>query len=299
MNVVGLVFSLLFILSYGMFACWEKQIASIYLRKTYVGHQKVNRKILNRYQSTIYDNCPGKSKPEAPKPKSSRKKKPKKKTADEEKKEFDPNPECARLNLWPLIQEGRENHPLLYELATRMLHTFYTPLIADKKQFETSFLDALLLAAKLTIQEEAPFALEKIDLKDPDLQRIYYKMLKGTKQWDLSAKDGYPSLLDYMKAVPSPEKLCVFHAHPDMITVLFGPKVASNLYMEIHRKKAPLLTRELVQHLCSELHQLAIDEALFELLILGCPHHDEIKKTFIARDADTGVSLKKMLYLKK
>jgi hypothetical protein len=56
MNVLGLVFSILLILSYGFYACWDKHTAASRLRNTYVAYQQVNRKILNSFESSVYEN---------------------------------------------------------------------------------------------------------------------------------------------------------------------------------------------------------------------------------------------------
>jgi hypothetical protein len=192
-----------------------------------------------------------------------------------------------------LIQEGREQHPLLYELAAKMIRTFYGQLAVKQKRFEYHLLDALLVAAK---SAPAPLALEKLDLGEN--QRIYYKMLKGTKKWDLSQALGYPSLLDYVKAEASSDKICLFHAHPDVMAVLFGDKVAARLHAEIHQQDGPLLTQELIERMGSEMHIITLDPEIFTLLELGRPHHEENKKTFIAEDNSHEVSLKRNFYLK-
>ena len=59
MNILGLVFSLLLILSYGFYACWDKQWASSRLRTTYVGNEKITRQVLNHYQSEFYEGLRG------------------------------------------------------------------------------------------------------------------------------------------------------------------------------------------------------------------------------------------------
>lgn len=291
MNVLGLVFSLLLILSYGFYACWDKQWTSSKLRKTYVGNEKVFRKVLNHYQSEVYGGLRGKGeRVEQKEEEISEEKEAKLKTPDL-------NRECSRLNLWPLIQEGKDNHPLLYELVAKMIRTFYTPLHSKEKRFEYHFLDALLKAARAT-QQPSPSALEKIDMDDPALQRIYYKMLKGTKEWDLAKQIGYPSLLDYAKAEPTTAKLCIFHAHPDLITVIFNPEIAAHIYKEIHQEGGPLLTQELIERICSEHHLIAVDKDLLEFLELGRPHHEQHKKSLIASDNETQVCLRKSFHLK-
>ncbi|MDE3047541.1 MAG: hypothetical protein KGI83_04245, partial [Verrucomicrobiota bacterium] len=204
------------------------------------------------------------------------------------------NRECARLNLWPLIQEGRETHPILYETAARLIRTFYDPLNPGKKRFEYHLLNLLLASAKQTVQNEGTCALEKVLLPDPDMQKIYYKMLKGTKKWDLRNSLGYPPLTEYVKVDRSDTKICVFHAHPDLLTVLFNPKLAWKLYDEIHRQDGPVLTQTLVERIASETHTFAIDPELFRYLQLtNYLDHKDHKMTFVA---DVGeVSLRKKL----
>lgn len=298
MNILALIFSLLLILSYSFFVCWDKQATSSRLKNTYVGYENANRELLNQYESALYNQLRGNGEraDRSDSEESSGEKVPGK---EGRVKKFPLNRECAQLNLWPLIQEGRENHPLLFDLALKMIKTFYAPLISDEKRFEARFLTALLKSAKLAVQEQGDsFSLEKVDLNDEKLQRFYYKMLKGTKEWDLAEGIGYPSLLDYMKAEARPTKICIFHAHPDLTTALFGSEVAMKLHAEIHKKDPTLLTKELIERLCFEAGYIAMDQEIFTLLELGKPVHEEERKTFIVKDAKTDVFLKKTISMK-
>jgi hypothetical protein len=296
-NILGLVFSLLLILSYGFYACWDKQTASHSLRTTYVGHEKVHRKILNSYQSEVYKNAGrhgGASISSSTKEVLAEEQEVF--TEEEQKdphfKKPDLNRHCAKLNLWLLAQEGRANHPLLYEVAANMIRAFYKQLVPKEKQFEYHFLDALLTAIK-THPQNIPFSFEKVHL--PDYQLLYYKMLKGTKDWDIAAGIGYPSLLDYVKFATVPEKICLFHAHPDVLHFLFGPQVAATLHSAIHTQGGPPPTQELVTRLCNEAHLMPPDPDLLALFEYGHPHHQEYQKTFIAHDQH--VSLRKTVPL--
>ncbi|MGB7979035.1 MAG: hypothetical protein WCF19_07770 [Chlamydiales bacterium] len=300
MNVLGLVFSILMILSYSFYACWDKHVASSRLRNTYAAHQQASRKILNSYESEVYAKLGKKNS-------STRKGRPPKEEVEpddseiegQKEKKPDPNHPCARINLWPLIHEGRAAHPQLYDLAVKLIRTFYGALSSGEKHFESRFLDLLLASAKESLEETESFSLEKIVLIDPDFQRIYYKMLKGTKHWDLRGEIGYPPLLEYVKAEPSTDKICVFHAHPDLITVLFNEKLAWRLYGEIHRKGGPALTSALIERISAESHHISIDFKLIELLELGRPNHSGQKQTFVAEEGKGDVSLRKNIALSK
>lgn len=290
MNILGLIFSLLMILSFTFFACWEKQLGAHRLERTYVSHQEVARKILNRHERELYKNLRNKPNPNEPAPVAS----------TDKKATFPKNPqlnqECSRLNLLPLIEEGPEAHPLLYEVAAKLFATFYKPLFEKKARAEYAFLNQFLSLAKTAAAKEPSFALEKIRFS-PALQPIYYKMLKGTKEWNLKEGVGYPSLLDYVKVDTGEEKLCLSHAHPDLLTVLFGPNAGPKLYEEIHQKNHPSITRELIEQICSEAHVLSLDPDLFAFFQFGKPNHKSTQLTFIEKDEATHVALKKTIRL--
>lgn len=296
MNVMGLVFSILLIISYGFYACWDKHMASSRLRNTYAAHQQVSRKILNSYESKVYAGLGGKGR-------AVRKERPIKEEVEsdepetEEQKTPEPNRICSRINLWPLINEGRSAHPSLYDVAVKLLETFYSSLSPNKKHFETQFLDLLLASAKESLQQEGPFSLEKVSFSDPEFQRIYYKMLKGTKQWDLRNGIGYPPLLEYVQAEPSTDKICLLHAHPDLLTILFNEKIAWRLHSEIHRKGGPPPTAQLIERISVESHQISIDPDLLALLDLTRSDHKGKKKTFIAEDRQGDVLIRKNINL--
>lgn len=288
MNLLGLVFSILLILSFGYYSLAEKHLTGNKLRNSYISHSRVHRKICNQFTSELYNNLQG--------VKTERKKTNKKKNAGPKNIIVEPNRECAKLNLWPLIEEGRENHPKLYELAIKLIGTFYKPLGDGEKRFEHRFLDQFIQCAKSVKKEE--FSLETLSFSDPEMQKLYYKMLKGTKKWDLNNHIGYPPLLDYVKANPSIEAICVFHSHPDMLQILFNPKIGQALYSSIHRKEGNSpLSQELIEHFASVTHSFRIDPELYPLLTLsGYLDHVEKRKIFVAAEGE--VQIRKNLALK-
>lgn len=290
MNALGFVFSILMILSFGFAVCLEKQVSAQRLRTSYLGHCHANRKILLQCETEFYNSLPHKSPP--------------KKTitlnqTKEIQKKAPPqikiNPQCACLNLFPLIEKDREKEPLLYETAAKLLKTFYgDPLFEGKPHAEFHFLNAFLSALRAAFEKKSSFKLEKIKFKDPSHQRLYYKMLKGTKD----AKKGYPSLLEYIKIESQTSKICLFHAHLNIITVLFGSKASLKIYNTIHHPQPPNITKEIIERLCSEAHTLIYNTEIFNLVDLGKPRHKkDPKKTVQGEDTETHISLKKTVIL--
>ena len=293
MNFLTFVFSLLLLLSLGTFTLLEQQAGNHRIRSTFLGHLKANRKILSHIESATYKTFRAVPNPN-----------PHPKEKNDQEKDSQPktpliNPSCARLNLWPLIAEGKEEHPFLYELAAKLLKTLYGPfLFENKPRFEYRFLDLLLKRAKETFQKQGnQFPLEKLSLNDPSLQLIYYQMLKGTKERGHKELIGYPSLLDSISLEESKAKVCLCHAHPEQIGALLGAKTAARLFQELHREERPPLTKEWIETICSECHA-RLDPEIFAHLEIGRFNHDpKGKEVFIAEDSDTHISLRKNVYL--
>jgi hypothetical protein len=283
-NILGLVFSLLLILSYTFYSISDKQTTATRVRNVYIGSQKANRALLNKYQSLQYNalntRATHKEEPTAAQEKAAKPKPP------------ELNRECAKFNLWPLIQEGQKTHPQLYELTAKMLRTLYGHnLFKKEKRAEYAFLDALIAAGKNEGR------IEKIAMPTPELQRLYYKMLKGTKTYSL-AGSGIAPLTDFLKIETANTKICLCHAHPDLIAAVFSMEVANKLYSELHQKNPPPLSKEMIENVCLMSHYSLSDLMIFELLELGRPHHQELKKTLLAEDQKSHISLRKNIYLK-
>lgn len=294
MNMLTFVFSILLILSFANLAIREKQMGARRIKSTYLGHIHAERKILSACEKEAYNSFKS-----IPKPKKSTSNLRTAASPAKQPAKPLPNSLCARLNLHPLIDQGKETHPFLYNLSAKMLKAFYEPLFSTQGvKSEYKFLDAWLNAARaLRVKQEKDFAYEKIVFKDPVYQSLYYKMLKGTKTWNLEEKIGYPSLLDYVQFDLKPKKICLAHAHPDILSVLFNPKAAAKLFAETHQSKPPVLTKEFIERICFETHMIHVEPELYGLLHLGAPSHKP-KSGFalIAEDAETHITLKKNVH---
>lgn len=290
MNFITFIFSLLLIFSFGTFVTLEKQVGNRRLRTTFLGHVAANRKILSQCESETYQNFRSNPKPVEEKPRASPK------TVPKPAKIPPVNPECARINLRPLIQNGREEHPFLYEMVIKLLKVFYChSLFADKPQDVNAFFTAFLKKTKEAMQKEG-FCLEKLTM-DPSFQLQYYKMLKGTKEWNVEQKSSYPSLLDIVKVEEPALKICLVHAHPGLLSAFFNDKASQKLYMQIHQETPIALTREIVENICLESHIAILDPEIFDLIELGRSSHAKLgKTTLIAEDRDTHISLRKNIY---
>lgn len=287
MNFVTFVFSLLLIFAFGTFVVLEKQSGDRRLRKTYLGHVLANREILSKWESKTYKSF-----------RSPKKEAVKKETQPNQRELPEINPNCSRLNLWPLVQEGKEQNLALYEMTLKLLDTFYGKSLFERPEEKAIFLNAFLKKAQEMIQKNQ-FSLEKIAM-DSAFQTRYYRMLKGTKTWIPEKGVGYPSLLDVIKVDEAPSKVCLCHAHQGQLIGIFGQKAGTLLFQEIHTEEGQVPTKEFVEEVFSRSHQLALNEEMFDLLEMGRHRHlEKGKTTLIAADDASGISLRKNIYTSK
>ena len=296
MNVMPLILSVLLILTFGFYSCVENEAAVYRINKTFATQTKLSRNLLKSYEEHNYETIKAAKQPKSPHQNSSET--PKEKKAKEIPKPPSINPECARLNLWPLLYADKKELPFLYEQLAQLLRLYYKkPLFSffsEKSNLEYLLLDAWLAALKKQIDgpsKEDEIVLEKAAFSDRSLQILYYNMLRGSK-------GKYPPLLDFIKAVrPSDrqEKVCLLHATPDMLAIFFG-SAAKAVYDEMHSETLAV-TEERIEELCRAHHGPLISKELFPLLNLSrFKHPSPPGMTFLEEDESTKTSLRKKIY---
>lgn len=156
------------------------------------------------------------------------------------RKEKNP-PHIAKFNLAPLL-ESQEGQPksLAYQTAAQFLerlygHTFFW----QEAQKKDSRLSHALLDAMLTssYSGEDVSSVAEMFPQDADLQKIFYKMLKGTKNYHLKEKQGYPPLEDFFR-IDYQEKSAIFFSYAPypLLCALFQEKVANEI-LSMEKKK--------------------------------------------------------------
>jgi hypothetical protein len=290
--MIGFVFCILAALALGAILDLEKQLGAHRLRSSYLGNLAANRQILDQTTSDFYASL--KADRSKVKEEETREKKGKK---PEIPAPPPVNAPCARLNLDLLIENGSVQEPALYEMAAKLLRSFYGETLFEKRpRAEYKFLDSFLVNCR----EQKCSILEKLSFKDQKEQMLYYKMLKGTKKNNLLKGIGYPSLLDYVKIEQAVSKICLFHAHPNLIAAFFTPKGAAKLYEALHLPNAPLVTKEVVERICHEVHAPLLDEKIFDFFEMEKHTQSVIAKTtLVGEDRDSHIFLRKVVHSPK
>jgi hypothetical protein len=285
MNLLPLVLSILFVLVYGSYASLGKYANSKSLRSSFLGHSRAHRKILASYEIARYKRCPGKAKPKATQPKPGPIG-----TSSDQHKQYAPlvNPECARLNIAPLLSpNGTEENPVLHQLLAHLMKSFYSTTVL-KSESEFLFLTTFLKALK---SQYVP--LEKLQFPKPSFQSLYYRMLKGKKS-------SYPSLLDYIKIDrENSSPICLYMADELVVRTLFGERAGKKIFAEMHKTGALPITQDDILRLCQEAHTPLFDLQIFSLIKVGKENDDRgnPKQILVETDTNSSVTLRRELYV--
>lgn len=146
----------------------------------------------------------------------------------------------ASINFDPFIKkEAKDKSPEQLKKVEELLRRLLKVLYADKSFFREmqekhpGFIDQLLNRLieiadtevyRDTLKEKADIAT--IDLKDPDLQDVYYKMLHGTrkkthKKNEFLIDEGYLSLLDFIKINEKSQGISIYLAPGELLMAIY------------------------------------------------------------------------------
>jgi hypothetical protein len=188
-------------------------------------------------------------------------------------------------------------HPLFEPLA-KMLRLLYGERIFDpephSEKIEYRLLEAILIKARKNPENKE---LAQFFPDDPALSKVYYKMLRGTNQYN--KKDGVPPLGDFVTFHKDAPAIFFSFASIVLLEALFDQKVAEQISQE-ERKKWELLnkyyyfSKEDLQLLLSKTPTLASSYSTLESY-LDFSKQIKPRKEIGGIDNNTGLSIKKSI----
>lgn len=291
MNLLGLIFFLLSIFAMTISSTLSTTLATKKTSNAYLGSIRAHRSLFYRYQRDLYRQEEGKIKRPPRDPSSPRREQNSAPETEPASTQFS----CARLNLYPLIAEGKEAHPSLYRIGAEMLSSLYGPLFSEKSA--EPFLDRLLVSWGESLRAHPLlFSPEKLSFANREDRLLFYRLLKGTKDFSRKEKKGYPPLLDFFSLNVSTEKVCLLHASDDLLSFLFGSVVGEKLF-SILQNDEETLSLALLERLHQEEHQKLPSSDLLALLNFSEKRHThEKKKKISATDPDHSVIISKHFF---
>lgn len=231
MNILPLVFTFLIILSCIAFT-FLREVKSIFLVETSLeGFNRTERVVNNTIVKKAYRKIKG----ETTSKNNSQNKNNGTGAYVSQRSAFPPREE-SKFNLGVLIQHQGEPtlHPL-YEPLAEFLRQLYKTRLFDRQphpeKIEYRLIGVLLKKAH---DHSAAKTLVELCPDDPDLAKLFYKMLKGTNQY--SRDQGIPPLGDFICIAQDKTAASLSFASPRLLEALFSPKIAG-LILEEEQKK--------------------------------------------------------------
>jgi hypothetical protein len=190
-----------------------------------------------------------------------------------------------------------------YVVLTRLLRNLYSEAPWWTQGLEYRIADQLV--AQIDGKLPSPDAIATVDMKDPRLQEIFYRMLKGG--------DNLPALLDFLTAEQSgrTQPINFWHAPQELLAALFdSPTIAqaivakrAELIQEMESRKTAVRTAErsrilqtAMSTLLSQLgaNRAAMDKQLTENLIT--PRRSKYRYLLVTgKDPATGIEVKQRI----
>ena len=183
---------MIFSLAIGSIA--KKSHISILLNRSSNGYMSANRSALQTAENNLYKSIKSiKTKPKIQDHTSPPNTPSNKRTID---------PIKAKVNILSLLIDNKDASKDLYNLTANLIKILYEKSDFYKNAFEFQILDEIIEALKMQNKKQKPLNLPELTLKMKKNQKIYYKMLKGSKFYNFNKSIGYPSLLDFITISP-------------------------------------------------------------------------------------------------
>lgn len=146
-----------------------------------------------------------------------------------------PPSESSKLNLDVLVKHEGEIklHPL-YETFAAFLKLLYEKNVFKESKIEKIEYRILDELVKQALEVPEAMTLADLRLDDPALAQIFYKMLRGTNQYDEG--QGVPPLEDFIKLSDEKSAANLCFASPWLLQALFGKDLALAMLEEEKRK---------------------------------------------------------------
>lgn len=311
MNILGFVSAILIIFSIISSYMLKQHVDDSEISKSMKGYYLADMKSKNEYEEFLFD-----SQKEVKPPKNETKDqstppkdtlvsyiKPSENSGQpqssekKEKKEKIKTPKiyaCSSLNIFPLIKNDKAQEKDLYDIFVRLIKTLY-PKELVKDKMENTIADAVISSCKKKYAAKEELLLEKIDLKNPDLQLLWYKMLKGTKGYDFEKKLGLPSILSfiYLDESSKETKICIPTSSKEMLTALFDKKTADKIWEKRNREKIKI-TKEDLEKILKENPLYTENVNLWNHITEKHESHKKNARITLCKDESTGICIQRV-----
>lgn len=286
MNIIAFIAGLLMIFAITTNTLSKKHLSDGFVSRSFSGYMKSSRKALNEYEKYYFDNLK-----ESVKSKSITTTQKEKISKDNEVKPRQIHPERAKVNIYQLVIDKKENQKELSNILASLIKTLYSKQSFYKKDFEKKLLDNILTAFESQIEKKQELNFETLTLKDGSLKNIYYKIIKGTKFYDFENKIGCPSLLDFVKIENLKEQIPIKDASKELLTSIFNKEISLDIFKLQTENPPKNLTYQNVLSIC-EKNNFILDEKTYKFFNFSNSISRSKEKIFVGFDKNTDIKCK-------
>ena len=306
MNILGYISAILIIFSIISSYMFKQHMDTSEMNKSMKGYYLADIQSKNEFEDFMYDAQNKKKK--SPKDQTSKNspisndtQKQNEYISDEEQQQQqikDKKPRkiyaCSCINILPLIKNNKIEEKQTYDLLIKLITILYKNELT-KDKIEYKLVDQLLIACNKKIEKKESLCLEKIDLKDPSLQPLWYKMLKGTKYYDFEKDIGLPSILEFISIDENEKhnKICIPTASKEILIALFDEKIADKIWDKKEKDKIKI-TKEELENILKDTHTSINNQSnIWAYIELSHKNHKKNASQIICQDEISQISIRR------
>ncbi len=220
MSILGFVFLLLLLLSLERASRFYEISNASLVKKTGAGYLEAHNVALEKQVKAHFAKSPGTQVLPTPKKRSSERK-----GSNKKKKKSSPFCSCSKMDVSFFLTKKNLSLDPSFLLFKRLISKVYAPL------FEEVEVDTFLEELHLCLLEKgtSSFSWENLQMSSEQTQLILYRMLKGTKFYEPSTTNGFPSILKLI-SIKKEDLLCLPCISFEMLEALFGSFSAKALW---------------------------------------------------------------------
>ncbi len=286
MNIIAFIIGLLLIFAITTNRLSKKHLTDGFVSKSCSGYMQSFRKALNEYEKYSFNKLTQID--AATNTKISKAEKNSKKDSTKTRKI---HPEKAKINIYLLVKDKKDNQKETYNLLLSLIKTLYSNQSFYKKDFENIFLDNILAAFENQIKKKQELNFETLILKDGSLKDIYYKIIKGTKFYDFEKKIGCPSLLDFVKIENTKTLIPMKDASKEVLSAAFTQEIADEINKLQLESPPKNLTLQNILNICQK-QNFCVNKQLLKLFDFSNSIAKPNEKIFVGFDKNTDIKCK-------
>lgn len=229
MNILPLVSAFIILFAIGSYTFLHSVRAAVQEKFHYTGALAVERTFASQIQNEIYKDQKGKGDDSDEKTDSKKNENKKFESPRDDRSKYN----NRKINIKKL--SAAQGNPQLEKVVLTLLRDIYGQTAIYTPNLEHEVLATLI--ATLKLHPSVNSFEELLPKISSGSTALFYKLIKGTQDYELRTKKGYPALGDFLSLEGKPTKPINFYtAYRPVLSAVFGEKICELILIEEQRK---------------------------------------------------------------